>query len=145
MCKCQSSLNFLNSIKNKVKYIITAHIRRMMRGYVFTRIYLLTRVGKGQLPRLGGGTHLPADGGGTTYLTANLGYGGYPHWTRGTHLGWGRYLPIWGYPRARTEWGYPLDRTGWGLPLPQKRRQWITCYTASGMPLAFTQGDFLVF
>ena len=48
-------------------------------------------------------------------------------------------------------WGTPLDM-GWGTPrtldgVPPPRQISIasTCYTAGGMPLAFTQEDFLVF
>ena len=44
---------------------------------------------------------------------------------------------------SRTRWGTPI-RTGWGTP-PPVRRQISTCYAAGGMPLAFTQEDFLVF
>ena len=64
--------------------------------------------------------------------------------------GWGTPYP------ARTGWGTPprpgLDgvpppsRTGWGTPSPVGRQSSTasTCYTASSMPLAFTQEDFLV-
>ena len=43
-----------------------------------------------------------------------------------------------GYPRA----GYPQDRTG--VPPPGQNSRKSTCYVAGGMPLAFTQEDFLV-
>ena len=40
----------------------------------------------------------------------------------------------------------PSTRTGWGTPPPPIRQSSIasTCYAAGGMPLAFTQEDFLV-
>ena len=45
---------------------------------------------------------------------------------------------------AGTGLGYPLTRTGLGYP-PDRTAEWVsTCYTAGGMPLAFTQEDFLV-
>ena len=46
----------------------------------------------------------------------------------------------WGYPILPLDGGYPI--------LPPSRRQSSkvnTCYTAGGMPLAFTQEDFFVF
>ena len=53
-----------------------------------------------------------------------------------------------------TDGGYPLPRRG-GTPHPVQILGWggtpyrssiaCTCYTAVGMPLAFTQDDFLVF
>ena len=71
----------------------------------------------------------------------------------------------WGTPPIGTGWEYPppsgLDevppfRTGWGTPpiqdwigtlSPIRRQSSVasTCYAAGGMPLAFTQEDFLVF
>ena len=66
----------------------------------------------------------------------------------------------------KTGWGYPIDigleypypslqsgldgvppvRTGWGTPSPVRRQssKASTCYAVGGMPLAFTQEDFLV-
>ena len=53
-----------------------------------------------------------------------------------------------GVPPSRTGWGtpHPWSRTGWGTPLPIRRQVSIvsTCYVAGGMPLMFTQEDFLV-
>ena len=52
--------------------------------------------------------------------------------------------------------GYPLGQvwmmggtphptmTGWGTPLPPPTSIGSTCYAVGGMPLAFTQEDFLV-
>ena len=53
-----------------------------------------------------------------------------------------------GYPIPGLDGGGvpPLARTGWGTPHPPIRQSSIasTCYVAAGMPLAFTQEDFLV-
>ena len=82
--------------------------------------------------------------------------GGIPH-----HWDWmGVPLAIgtgWGYPQSwdwmgvppHQDWiGYPLSRTGWGTPpLPHRDTESSmasSCYTAEGMPLAFTQEEFLV-
>ena len=52
-------------------------------------------------------------------------------------LGWGTPQPGMGYPSAQT-WD--------GVPPPTRQSSIaITCYAAGGMPLAFTQEDFLVF
>ena len=43
--------------------------------------------------------------------------------------------------------GYPYpppSRTGWGSPVRRQSNIASTCYVAGGMPLAFTQEDFLV-
>ena len=76
--------------------------------------------------------------------------GGYPH----LHYLHPIILPL-GVPLSgldggptpiRTGWEYPLPaRTGWAN-LPSFRQSSIasTCYAAGGVPLAFTQGDFLV-
>ena len=58
------------------------------------------------------------------------------------------YLPeTWdGVPPLRPGIGYP-PRPGMGYPLPRPPPNWdiaSTCYAAGGMPLAFTQEDFLV-
>ena len=60
--------------------------------------------------------------------------------------GWGGTLagvPWWGYPAS----GTPI-RPGQGVPLPggypTSGNRWSARYTAVGMPLAFTQEDFLV-
>ena len=64
----------------------------------------------------------------------NLGWGGYPN------LGWGGYPNLgWGVPHL---WGGTPSHV-WGVPHP---RIASTCYgyAAGGVPLAFTQEDFLV-
>ena len=48
-----------------------------------------------------------------------------------------------GYPPGQDWMGYPLSKTGWGKPPPHPRLT-STCYAAGGMPLAFTQKEFLV-
>ena len=90
--------------------------------------------GGGTLPGpAGGGGTLPGPGreGGTLPGPA---VGGYPaRSSRGGYPGGG--VPDLGTPRGGTRWGggYPgQDNIG------------STCYTAGGMPLAFTQEDFLV-
>ena len=51
-----------------------------------------------------------------------------------------------GYPPTRSGWwGYPPTRTGWVTPSPiRQSSKATTCYVAGGVPLAFTQEDFLV-
>ena len=126
--------------------LITARIRRMTGGYVFTRICLLTegvptlvrqRVPTFQL--IGGGGYLPSSrprgrgeqgvptldgGGGVIYLPA---HGRYLTWTGGVPTLDGGYLPRWGYPPpARTGWRYPPPRPGLDTgpsPPPRKRYQ----------------------
>ena len=61
-------------------------------------------------------------------------------------LGWG-IPPPWtwdGVPRPDLTWGTPPDLT-WGTPPPRRISIASTCYAAGGMPLAFTQEDFLVY
>ena len=72
------------------------------------------------------------------------------------HHDWMGYPPQWldGIPHPHHDWmGYPPPptMTGWGTPPPPPPPPpWFdptsiasTCYTAGGMPLAFTQEDFL--
>ena len=82
---------------------------------------------------------------------ANKGYLWYPpgwDWMRvlpPPHQDWMRVPPV------KTGWGYPHPiRTGWGYllsppPPSEDSSSASTCYTADGMPLAFTQEDFLGF
>ena len=90
----------------------------------------------------GGGTPARSGwwGGGTP---ARSGWWGYPSqvWMVGggtpARSGW------WGYPSQVWTWrGIPLTMTGWGTPPPTNIAS--TCYAAGGIPLAFTQEDFLV-
>ena len=83
---------------------------------------------------LGGGTH-PRSGQGGTHPRS--GWGGYPI----PGLARGSPRPGTGYS-PRPGMGYPPE-PGTGYPPPT----WdiaSTCYVAGGMPLAFTQEDFLV-
>ena len=84
-------------------------------------------------------------------VCSHLQGGGYPVpglWVRGYPIpGLGR-----GYPPARSgrwgggvPWVPPTTRTGWGTHPPSRQSSIAsTCYAAGGMPLAFTQEDFLV-
>ena len=57
----------------------------------------------------------------------------------------GGACPVGGVP------GVPLTRSGWwggtqGTPPPMRQSSIVnTCYAVGGVPLAFTQKDFLVF
>ena len=105
-------------------------------------------------PRSGRGVPHPRSGWGVPHLRS--GQGVVPH----PRSGWGRGIPPdlrWGTP-PDLGWGTPLD-LGWGTPqehgteyppdlrwgtLPRQISITSTCYTVGGMPLAFTQEDFLV-
>ena len=115
--------------------------------------YPIPGVGGGY-PILGLGRGYPVSGLGGGYPIPGLkgwGYPGYPPgqvWMEGGTPSqvWGvLWVPssqVWmvgGYP------GYPLVRSGWGTPPPIRQSSIAsTCYTAGGMPVAFTQEDFLV-
>ena len=115
------------------------------------------------IPGLDRGVLHPADGGGEGYPIPGLdgGYrillmGGYPH----------QRLDEVPPPQSKSKWGNSrLSRTGWGpipwvkewLGYPPLIEDWMgypppisqssiasTCFAADGMPLAFTQEDFLV-
>ena len=134
---------------------ITDHVRSTREGYVLTRvcpsICLSTprrrggtpaRFRQGEVPQPGGvpepgpgggyptsGTPPPSDlaGGGT--LTGGYLAGGYPN----------RGVPHLRYPPVRPgQGGVPRPGGGGGTPLSS------TWYAAVGMPLVFTQEDFLV-
>ena len=111
----------------------------------------------------GGGVPHPADGRGIPYPRSRwrgtiqqLIEGGYP--IPGPGGGWYYPLQLMGVPHPRSRQGvpypavggggYPVPKTGWGTPPPPRvRRQSSiasTCYVVVGMPLAFTQEDFLV-
>ena len=129
--------------------IITARVRSTREGTVFTGVCLFTF--------RGGGVPHPADvgggGGGVSHPRSRWGVphpadgGGVPRpWSRGVphpRSGWGRGTSsqVWMEtpPPSRTRWDTPP-------PPPVRRQSSIanTCYAAGGMPLAFTQKDFLV-
>ena len=127
-----------------IMILITARIRRMTGGYVFTGVWM-------------GGYPIPGLD------------GGYP--IQGLDWGGGTPSQVWmgGYPITGLDRGYPPTQVWTGVPSsqgthhpgldavpplgldgvpPSVRRQSSlasTCYTAGAMPLAFTQEeDFLV-
>ena len=110
----------------------------------------------------GGGVSHPVNGGTLSQVQGGMPQGtpiqdwmGYPP---GPDLGWGTPNPEldgvspWsrpgmGYPQSRTGWGTPPPIQDWmGTPHPIRRQSSIanTRYVAGGMPLEFTQEDFLV-
>ena len=148
-------------------HLVTARVRSIREGTVFTGVCLSTFRSRGVYPirRPGGGTHYRFRQGGTP----SSWWGGYPILSPGGGVphpvDWGYPIPGpgGGYPIQLTvppvqDWmRYPLSRTGWGtppcprldgVPPPPVRRQSSiassTCYVAGGMPLAFTQEDFLM-
>ena len=73
----------------------------------------------------------------------------------GTLLDWMEVPPVrtgWSTPPSRLDgvppqdWlGYPPSGLDGGIPSVRRQRSRVsTCYAAGGMPLAFTQEDFLV-
>ena len=134
-------------------------------GYVFTGICPFTFEGGTPSQVWRGVPHPVFDGGGTLSQV-------WTGWVPNPRSGLGGTLSqIWmGVPPSKIRMRYPthqrLDgvpppsRTGWGTPHPRLdeatspipppptvRRQISkasTCYAAGGMPLAFTQEDFLV-
>ena len=102
-----------------------------------------------QIPGLEGGTQFQVQTGGTP---SQVQMGGIPSYSWGyPHLrsGWGggTHPADRGYPHPRSVWmGVPPSRLD-GVPPPPVRRQISiasTCYAAGGVPLVFTQEDFLV-
>ena len=89
-------------------------------------------------------TRVPTLDWGDTYLgqgvpTLDWG-GGHPPWTwvGGTYLGWG-------VPTLDGVGYNPPPPSKLGNPLPRRQNSIAsTCYSVGGMPLAFTQEDFLV-
>ena len=128
-----------------------------MGGYIFTLCVCPHLGGGGTRSRSGwGGVPHPADGGGVPRQ------GGYPSsrggvpWWGGTPAGGVPWW--WGVPRqgVTQQWGGTLvgGTLAGGYPgggVPQKKFCFFffytacTCYTAGGIPLAFTQEDFLVY
>ena len=116
----------------------TTRSRRMTEGNVFT----LSTIGGRGVAHLRSGW----GGGGTPSQVWKWGtpprsrLGGVPHPADGG-LG-GAPSQVW------TGWGYPHPRPGRRYPPPPSVRRRIrrasTCYTAGGVPLAFTKEDFLV-
>ena len=133
--------------------LITARIRIMGEGTVFS-LFVSSHPGGYPSQVWGGGYPISGLGGTPSQV---LGYpisglGGYPHHRSGgvPHLRSG------GVPHLRSGgtpsqvWGGPHLRSGW-VPLSPEMGQGTppssiasTCYVAGGMPLAFTQEDFLV-
>ena len=104
--------------------VITDRIRSTRREVIFTFVS----------PPLGGASARSSQGG-----TPAGGYPSVQFW-----MGYPSRLDLTGVPSSR---GYPLPRQGaphQGVPLPVQDNKWSTWYTAVGMPLAFTQEDFLV-
>ena len=106
-----------------------------------------TSTGRVPHPRSGGYPH-PRSGwwGYLGYPLARSGWWGYPGYPPGQVWMVGVWVParpgLEGVPGVP-----PMTRTGWGTPHPLPIRQSriaSTCYVAGGMPLAFTQEDFLV-
>ena len=79
--------------------------------------------GRYPIPGLDGGTH-SADG-------------GYPHPRSGQ-------IPQGTPPHPRLDGIPPPSKTGWGTPSHPPISKASTCYAAGGVPIAFTQEDFLV-
>ena len=83
------------------------------------------------------------------YPIPGLMVGGVPH-PRSDGEGYLGYPPgqVWmvegtqGTPPGQVRMGYPPTMTGWGTPLHQHSEHLL--YAAGGMPLAFTQEDFLI-
>ena len=132
----------------------------MREGTIFTGVCLFAfRGGEGRVV-----PHLADGGGGTPSQVQVGGYThprGYPHppgpgkgITPPPHLGRGIPPPgpgKWVPPLSRPEKGYspppPIQvrsQDGGGGGTPNQNSIACTCYVAGGMPLAFTQEDFLV-
>ena len=107
-------------------------------------------------PHLGEGTWPGPRGGGV--LLGGTPSGGYPTSdTPLSDLAWGYpcgRVPHLRYPRPGLTEGTPAGRgtspqvspirPGWGGGYSTSCNRWSTCYATVGMPLAFTQEDFLV-
>ena len=130
-----SNIPLMLLLQNKLS---TARIRKMREGNIVSLCSHL-RGGGGYPHPSWWGVPLPRSGWGKDRGCPHLAGGGYP-----IRSGWG-YLP---YPHEG--WGYPCPDLGRGVPPIQNwegvpRSPACTCYAAGGMPLAFTQEDFLVF
>ena len=138
-------------------FLFTTRIRRMGEGNIFS-LFTLSGGGGGTKSRsglwgggvpqyLGWGEPHPRGGG---VPQPGLDSGGEPHPRGGTlaRSGWWGYTPQvrsgwWGYPPPPGQvWmvgGYPPTH-----PPTKQSSKASTYYAAGGMPLAFTQEDFLV-
>ena len=145
----------------RLRSFITARVRRMMGGYVFTGVCLYIFLGDTPIqPR---GYRQPSWWGGYPILP-NRGWGYYPHPDLGRGVLLCPWYPSSWYPPSRPGKEYchpdlvkgvppppPTYRSekgqviGWGGGTPNRNSIVCTCYAAGGMPLAFTQEDFLVF
>ena len=118
--------------------VFTARVRSTREGNVLTPVFVSVHTyGGGGYPISGlgkGGTPSQVRVGG--YPISGLGRGGTPF-----QVQVGRGYPIPGLGR-----GVPHPRSRWGGTHSTPPRIASTCYgyTAGGMPLAFTQEDFLV-
>ena len=113
-------VNLESTLKPWFLTLTAACIRRMMGGYVFTRICLLTYRGYPILLTAG------------TPIWPMWGILGYP-----IRTGWGSPLPIqtgWGTPPVRTRLRYPHIRTGWGTPSVRTRWRYPHIRTGWGYP-----------
>ena len=101
-------------------------------------------VGGYPIPGLAGGVpHLRSEGGPEMGYPPNLGWGTPPDLGWGTPQTWDEVPPLtWDRVPPRHGTGYPP--TWDGVPPPRQISIASCCYTAGGMPLAFTQEDFLV-
>ena len=142
--------------------LITARVRSTREGTVFTGVCLLTSRGGGYPVQLMGGTPFPARQGGYPIQLM----GGYPL----PRSGWGgtpfpgpdggvppSQVQTGGSPFPGLDGGYPLPRSRWGVPPSQVWRgvppqqgypllpyqHSVYLLRAGGMPLAFTQENFL--
>ena len=135
-------VRMVNMTSVKDNQVFTARIRRMGK-VMFSQASVRSHPGEGGTPpsrsdpRTGGTPHSPiqvrSQGGG-----GGAG-GGYPPQSRSDHrMGWGWGTPF--FPPSRSD---PRTEGGGYLPPPWSRSA-CTFYAAGGMPLAFTQEDFLV-
>ena len=133
-------------------FFITARVRSTREGNIYIWECLSVQQWSGRTPSQVvcpipglGGYSVPGLGG-VGGTPSQVWVGGYPC-NRLARSGW------WGVPRGTP--GYPPTiMTGWGVPPPwldgvppppiRQNSTASTCYAAGGMPLAFTQEDFLV-
>ena len=125
-------------------FLPPAYMVRTTGGYVFTGVCLFNFRGGG-----GGGPHPRSGQGGTTFRVWTGG-GGIPHPRSRRGRGGTPQSQLDGVPPGQDWVGYPPSRPGMGYPPPH--HDWMRyplpppppSYAAGGVPLAFTQEDFLV-